>query len=218
MAETKVEMKKSATDDFNIKGHWENIYSTKNAEDVSWYQKCPEYSLDLIKATCVEKTARIIDVGGGASTLVDYLLDYGFENLSVLDIANTAIEQAKTRLGTDAGKIEWLVQDATNFAAEDSFDLWHDRAVFHFLTSIEQRLRYVKTMCRMIDCGGHAIIATFGLDGPEKCSGIDIVRYSPESMAAILGDSFKLVETCSEKHKTPSGNSQSFVYCKFVRV
>ena len=204
--------------DFNRQAHWEGVYSKKKSTEVSWYQLQPECSLELIKATGVDASASIIDIGGGASTLVDFLLDAGYQNLSVLDIAHGAIEQAKSRLGQHADKVEWLEQDITSFIAKESFDVWHDRAVFHFLTDAADRLSYVDVMCNALKPGGHAIVATFNLDGPEKCSGLDVVRYSPESMSAIFGAGFQLVETRSEKHETPGGASQSFVYCRFIRV
>ena len=208
--------------EFNRQAHWEGVYSKKKSTELSWYQQHPEHSLELIKAAGVDPSASIIDIGGGASTLVDFLLDAGYQNLSVLDIAHGAIEQAKSRLGRSkiewADKVEWLEQDITRFIVEKSFDVWHDRAVFHFLTDADDRLRYVEVMSRALKPGGHAIVATFNLDGPEKCSGLDVVRYSPEMMSAIFGEGFQLVETRSEKHETPGGASQSFVYCRFIRV
>ena len=204
--------------DFNRKDHWEHIYSDKGATEVSWYQQRPEISLDLIKATGVEKSAHIIDIGGGASTLVDFLLAAEYQNISVLDISSSAIEQAKVRLGQHADKVEWVEQDITKFIAEESYEVWHDRAVFHFLTDEDDRLKYAQAISSALKPGSHAIIATFDLDGPEKCSGLEIVRYSPETLSAIFSEGFKLVETATEKHKTPGGASQSFVYCRFERV
>ena len=204
--------------DFNRKDHWEQIYSDKKSTEVSWYQQYPQHSLDLIKATGIDLSASIIDIGGGASTLVDFLLDAGYQNLSVLDISPAAIEQAKFRLGKRANKVEWLEQDITLFTADRPFDVWHDRAVFHFLTDTLDRSSYIHTMCRVLSPGAHVIIATFDLNGPEKCSGLDIKRYSPETMSAALGDSFQLLETSTEEHKTPGGSSQSFIYCHFLRV
>ena len=208
--------------DFNRQAHWEGVYSKKKSAEVSWYQQHPEYSLELIKATGVNASASIIDIGGGASTLVDFLLDAGYKNLSVLDISHGAIEQAKFRLGRSkielADKVEWLEHDITRFITCKSFDVWHDRAVFHFLTDAADRLRYLEAMSNVVKPGGHAIVATFNLDGPEKCSGLDVVRYSPETMSAIFGEGFQFVETRSEKHETPGGASQSFVYCRFIRV
>ncbi len=204
--------------DFDRKDHWERIYSDKQSTEVSWYQQHPERSFDLIKATGIDMAARIIDIGGGASTLVDFLLDAGYQNLSVLDIAHSAIEQAKVRLGDRSDKVEWLECDITRFAPEQPYDLWHDRAVFHFLTDETDRSSYVQAMSNALSPGAHAIIATFDLDGPEKCSGLDVVRYSPETMSAVLGENFELVEVSMEEHITPGDSSQSFVYCRFKRV
>jgi len=215
MTNTKSKNKETS---FDRKNHWENIYSGKKATEVSWYQQCPEHSLNLIDATGVEKTASIIDIGGGASTLVDFLLATDYKNLSVLDISSSAIEQAKVRLGQQAVKVNWIVHDITSFVAEKPFDVWHDRAVFHFLTDADDRASYVKNLSDSTQPGAHAIIATFNFDGPEKCSGLDIVRYSTESLSEIFSENFKLIETKTEEHKTPGGASQSFVYCRFVRV
>ena len=204
--------------DFSRKDHWERVYSEKEFTEVGWYQRRPDCSLALIKATGIDDSARIIDIGGGASTLVDFLLEAGFQNLSVLDIAHSAIEQAKTRLGDRADKVDWLECDITKFSPELRFDLWHDRAVFHFLTDEADRSKYVQAMMDALNPGAHVIIATFGLEGPEKCSGLDVVRYSSETMSAVLGDNFQLVETSTEEHQMPGGSLQSFVYCRFKRV
>lgn len=204
--------------EFNRKDHWDDIYSDKKAVEVSWYQQYPQQSLALIKATGVTPQASIIDIGGGASTLVDCLLEAGYQKLSVLDISHAAIEQAKARLARKADRVKWLAQDITTFVTEEAFDVWHDRAVFHFLTDADDRASYVRAMRGALNPGGHVIVATFNLDGPEKCSGLDIVRYSPETMAEVFGDGFKLVETKTENHITPGGASQNFVYCRFIRV
>lgn len=200
------------------KHHWEDVYSAKGSREVSWYQQHPERSLKMIKSTGVNSSADIIDIGGGASTLVDFMLDQGFKNITVLDIAHAAIEQAKLRLGARADEVEWLEQDITEYAPTKLFDIWHDRAVFHFLTDTIDRSSYVHAMSRALKPGAHAIIATFDLEGPEKCSGLDVVRYSPATMSAVLGDSFQLVETFKEEHVTPTGSVQNFVYCKFIRL
>lgn len=207
---------------FNRKDHWESVYSEKQANEVSWYQQHPQCSLELIKATCIDSTARIIDIGGGASTLVDFLLDAGYENMSVLDISHAAIEQAKSRLGDRADKVAWFEQDITGgevdaLLAGGFFDMWHDRAVFHFLTDEHDQSIYVRTLASVLAPGAHAIIAAFDLEGPEKCSGLDIVRYSPETMSSVIGDAFQLVETSTEKHLTPGGYTQSFVFCCFKK-
>jgi len=206
--------------DFDRKEHWDQVYSGKKSTEVSWYQQHPQRSLDLIKATNADLSASIIDIGGGASTLVDCLLDAGYQNLTVLDISPAAIEQAKSRLAADerAARVSWLVQDITELSPDRSFDVWHDRAVFHFLTDADDRTSYVRIMSSVLQPGAQAIIATFDLDGPEKCSGLDVVRYSPESMAAVLGDAFQLLESSTEEHVTPGGSSQNFVYCRFVRL
>ncbi len=210
--------KNTDSPDFNRKDHWEHVYSEKKSTEVSWYQQHPQHSLDLIKATGVDVSARIIDIGGGASTLVDFMLDAGYKNLSVLDISQGAIEQAKSRLGARADKVAWLEHDITAFSPDEPYDLWHDRAVFHFLTDKIDRSSYVHTMSRALKPGAHAIIATFDLNGPEKCSGLDVVRYSPETMSAVLGDNFRLVETSTDEHVTPRASTQNFVYCRFIRV
>ena len=210
--------KNTDSPDFNRKDHWEHVYSGKKPTEVSWYQQHPQHSLELIKATGVDVSARIIEIGGGASTLVDCMLDAGYQNLTVLDIAHGAIEQAKSRLGARADKVAWLEHDITKFSADEPYDIWHDRAVFHFLTDKLDRSSYVHAMSRALKPGAHAIIATFDLNGPEQCSGLDVVRYSPDTMSAVLGDSFQLVETSVEQHVTPRGTLQSFVYCRFKRV
>lgn len=208
--------------DFNRQAHWQGVYSKKKSTELSWYQQHPERSLKLIKATGVDPSASIIDIGGGASTLVDDLLDAGYQNLSVLDIAHGAIEQAKSRLGRSkikwADKVEWLEQDITEFKTDRCFDVWHDRAVFHFLTDEKDRTSYVKAMLSALNIGAHVIIAAFDASGPKKCSGLKVMHYSPEKMSAVLGGSFQLIETRTENHLTPAGASQSFVYCRFIRV
>ena len=209
--------KKNAAD-FDRKSHWEEVYSNKVSTEVSWYQQHPEYSLEHIDATGVKKSARIIDIGGGASTLVDYLLDADYTNLSVLDISHAAIEQARTRLGKRADDVQWFEKDITVFSPQLPFDVWHDRAVFHFLTDPIDRSSYVHVMTRALKPGAFAMIATFDLNGPEQCSGLDVQRYSPESMSAALGDSFELIDTSTEVHVTPNGMMQNFVYCRFMRI
>jgi len=213
--------KKAGKSGFDRKVHWEQVYSAKKPTEVSWYQQRPQHSLELIKATTLDISARIIDIGGGASTLIDCLLEEGYQDLTVLDISRAAIEQAKSRLGQykdrRADKVVWLEQDITEFSAEVPFDIWHDRAVFHFLTDARDRSQYVRAMTHALHHGAHAIIATFSPDGPEKCSGLEVVRYSPETMSAVLGDSFQLVDASTEEHVTPGGSLQNFVYCRFIK-
>jgi len=210
--------KKTDNPDFNRKCHWENVYSTKESTEVSWFQQRPEYSLELIKATRVGTSAYIIDIGGGSSTLVDLLLDAGYQDLAVLDISHGAIKQAKNRLGDIANKVAWIEEDITSFSSTRSFQVWHDRAVFHFLTDAEDRASYIRALTGALKPGSHVIIATFDLDGPEKCSGLEVVRYSAETLSGVLGDAFQLVETSTEEHATPGGLTQSFIYCRFIRV
>ena len=200
------------------KKHWEQVYSQRQSTEVSWYQQHPEGSLELIDATGVKQSASIVDIGGGASTLVDFLLKAGYKHLSVLDISPAAIKQAKSRLGSDESKVEWIEQDITEFKTDSCFDVWHDRAVFHFLTDEKDRTSYVKAMLSALNIGAHVIIAAFDANGPKKCSGLKVMHYSPEKMSAVLGGSFQLIETRTENHLTPGGAKQSFVYCHFIRV
>lgn len=198
--------------------HWQGIYAGKSAPSVSWYQDTPRTSLDLIHETGLGHDAAIVDVGGGASTLVDHLLAEGFTRLSVLDIASAGLEQARVRLGAKADKVLWLTEDATTWRPGATFDLWHDRAVFHFLTDPSDRAGYRAALGNALRPGGWVILATFALDGPEKCSGLPVVRYSPETLSAELGPDFALLDVRSEAHMTPGGASQSFVYGLFRKV
>ena len=198
----------------NKKSHWENIYQTKAINEVSWYRDHLENSLQMIGNTGVDKTAAIIDVGGGTSTLVDDLLADGYGNVAVLDISSRAIAESQKRLEHAAERVDWLVADITQAdLPENYYDVWHDRAVFHFLTDAEDRRKYVQIAMRSLKVGGHIIVASFGLEGPRKCSGLDVVRYSPESMHGEFGDQFRLVRSVKESHETPFGTTQEFVYC-----
>jgi len=198
--------------------HWEHVYQTKRETDVSWYQPHLERSLDLILRTGVGPDARIVDIGGGASTLVDDLLDRGFRHITVVDIAKASLDAAKKRLGERAAKVTWLVGDITALDfPSDSFDLWHDRAVFHFFTSEVDRQAYLERVCCAVKKGGHVVLATFGPGGPEKCSGLPVVRYGAGELHATFGDAFRLVEHLEEQHHTPWGTGQEFVYCMCVR-
>jgi len=203
---------------YSREDHWEHVYSGKKSKEESWYQQHPQHSLELIKATGIDASARIIDIGGGATTLIDLMLDAGFQNLSVLDISHNAIEQAKSRLGARADKLTWLEHDITEFSPDEPYEVWHDRAVFHFLTDKLDRSSYVRMMSRALKPGAHAIIATFDLNGAEQCSGLDVACYSPDTMSAVLGDNFQLVETSTEVLETPRASKQHFVYCRFKRV
>lgn len=197
------------------KQHWEQVYADKKPEEVSWHQDNPGFSLDLIERTGIGMDAPIIDVGGGASRLVDALLDRGYRDITVLDIANSALEHAEARLGSRARQVEWLEADVTAFEPVRRYDLWHDRAVFHFLTDPADRGRYREALRHGLLPGSHVIIATFAPDGPEKCSGLPVARYSPEALQAELGDAFELVASESETHLTPAGKEQKFVGCLF---
>lgn len=194
--------------------HWNNIYSTKSSEKVSWFQDHANQSLNLISETGVEKTASIIDVGGGASTLVDDLLKNGYENLTILDISESALGVAKNRLGESGKNIKWLVGDITEInLPKQNYDVWHDRAVFHFLNEKEQRISYIKNVFNSLKPGGHIIVSTFAEDGPLQCSGLPVSRYSADELHAEFGNKFKLIAHNKEKHITPAGNVQMFVYC-----
>jgi len=196
------------------KTHWEGVYHTKSPKEVSWFQEHSEVSLDLIKRMEINKNAHIIDIGGGASTLVDDLLLDGFHHLTVLDISAAALYTAQQRLGTRGSQVEWLEADITRVHLPPSrYDVWHDRAVFHFLTDAEDRASYVSTVRAAVKPGGHVVVATFGPEGPLRCSGLEVVRYSPDSLHGEFGAAFELVEHTSERHHTPFGTEQQFIYC-----
>jgi 2-polyprenyl-3-methyl-5-hydroxy-6-metoxy-1,4-benzoquinol methylase len=202
----------------NAGAHWEKIYHTIAPDAVSWYSPHLETSLALIERAAGGCSASIIDVGGGASTLVDDLLGQGFENLTVLDISETALALAKTRLGQAAERVHWLLADVVHAALPShAYDVWHDRAVFHFLTAPEDRAGYVRNVMHAVKRGGHVIVSTFGLEGPAKCSGLDVVRYDAESLHDQFGKRFRLVESAKEIHQTPFGKTQQFLYC-YCRV
>lgn len=195
--------------------HWNKVYETRGADEVSWYQRRPDVSLALIAESGVGKEAGIIDVGGGASTLVDRLLDAGYRGLAVLDISGTALRLSRKRLGSRADAVEWFEADVTTFSPPHRFGLWHDRAVFHFLTSAADRRAYVATLKRVLEPGGGVIIATFALGGPAKCSGLAVVRYDAKGMSAELGPDFTLLEVRRETHVTPGKAEQPFVYFRY---
>lgn len=198
------------------KDHWENVYKTKATDAVSWYQQYPERSLRLVRETGVPLDAPIIDIGGGASKLVDELLESGYSNLTVLDISAAALAAAQQRLGDRSESVKWIESDiAVVSLPKQVFDVWHDRAVFHFLTSAADRKTYIEKVLHAIKPGSHVIIATFAEDGPEKCSGLPVMRYSAEALSAELGERFKLIKHEKEEHHTPFGTVQSFGYCYF---
>jgi 2-polyprenyl-3-methyl-5-hydroxy-6-metoxy-1,4-benzoquinol methylase len=194
--------------------HWENIYRTKAPDAVSWYRLHLDRSLGLIELASPDHTASIIDVGGGESTLVDDLLDRGYQGITILDVSQTALDVTKARLGKPGAQVHWICADVTQAELPShSFDVWHDRAVFHFLTAPEQRMAYVRLVARAVRPGGYVIVSTFGPEGPTKCSGLDVVRYDANSLHGEFGGRFKLVESSKELHETPFGTTQQFLYC-----
>jgi ubiquinone/menaquinone biosynthesis C-methylase UbiE len=198
----------------NRKQHWEQVYATKASDSVSWFQEHAEQSLQLVHNTGLGKDAAIIDVGGGASRLVDDLMAEGYIDLTVLDLSSAALAVAKQRLGKHADTVHWTEGDITRAKFPiHRFDIWHDRAVFHFLTDPADRHAYVERVMRAVHPGGHVIIATFAEDGPEKCSGLPVMRYQPETLHAEFGEAFHLVKHNKEAHHTPFGTEQQFVYC-----
>jgi SAM-dependent methyltransferase len=199
------------------KAHWERVYTTRSAREVSWYQPHADQSLELIRSVASGNPCRVIDVGGGASTLVDDLLALGAFDVSVLDISETALQVARDRLGRLQQQVHWLAGDIESIdLPRAAYDVWHDRAVFHFMTTAEQRAAYVAQVRRAVRPGGHVIVAAFGPDGPLQCSGLPVMRYSPEELHDEFGGAFELVEHKTEAHRTPAGGLQQFVYCHCV--
>ncbi|UQR63450.1 class I SAM-dependent methyltransferase [Bradyrhizobium sp. C-145] len=197
--------------------HWDNVYATKGEAEVSWFQSSPTTSLAMIRAANLDPEAAIIDIGGGASRLVDALLQDGHRNVAVLDLSSNALDVAKKRLGAAASAVEWIVADATTWRPAKTYDLWHDRAAFHFLTESRDRAAYVERLRSALAPGGHVIIATFAPDGPEKCSGLPVQRHDSASLLAELGAEFELIETRRETHRTPWDSTQAFQFSRFRR-
>ncbi len=198
----------------NDKTHWSQIYQSKLPGDVSWYQERPNISLDLIRATNVDTTAPIIDVGAGASTLVDFLLEASYSDLTLLDISPQALQIVRDRLGDRATNVQFFEGDVTQLELpERRYRIWHDRAVFHFLTDAASQERYIEQVRRSVVIGGHVIVATFAPDGPEQCSGLSVGRYDALSLHHVFGQDFTLVDSQSERHQTPWGSEQKFTYC-----
>ena len=194
--------------------HWDTVYRTKASDAVSWYRPHLETSMNLIERVAPDLSASIIDVGGGESTLVDDLLAKGYRSISVLDISPTAIDVARKRVRDLGQNVTWIVGDITRAELPSrSYDVWHDRAVFHFLTAQEDRAAYVQRVTNAMKSGGHVIVATFGPEGPTKCSGLDVVRYDAESLHGQFGRQFQLMESATELHNTPLGTTQQFLYC-----
>lgn len=202
----------------DAKTHWEKVYTTKEPEKVSWYRAHLETSLALIERASHSQSASIIDIGAGESTLVGDLLEKGYEHITVLDVSQTAFDVTKKRLGPVAEQVNWIVADITQVELEPlAYDVWHDRAVFHFLTSADQRAAYVRNVARAVKPGGHVIVSTFGPEGPAKCSGLEVMRYDAQSLHGEFGQRFRLVESSKELHNTPFGSTQQFLYC-YCRV
>ena len=203
---------------FNRKEHWEKIYSTKKLNEVSWYQPTPETSLKFIEELKISKSASIIDIGGGDSFLIDNLLELGYTNLTLLDISKKAIERAKKRLGEKAKHVKWIEADASDFTPAKNYDLWHDRAAFHFLTDESDIKNYLVAAETGVKESGNLIIGTFSTDGPKKCSGIEITQYSENSMINKFGKTFKKIDCKMIRHQTPFNTTQSFVFCSFKKM
>jgi len=201
------------------KSHWDRIYKIKGPSEVSWYKDHLETSLQIVKKLGVDSSAHIIDVGGGTSSFALDLVKEGFKNITVLDISPVALSIARSIFGLDADKIVWIEGDITSVdLPKDWYDIWHDRALFHFLLDLKERRSYVRIMENCLKKGAHAIIATFAIDGPPKCSGLDVIRYTPYTLQNELGEGFKLVESVGEKHITPWGTEQRFIYCCFKKL
>lgn len=205
-------------DNFDRQKHWEHIYNSKSLEEVSWFQPKPETSLVFINELNISKNAKIIDVGGGDSYLVDHLLDMGYTDVSVLDISEKAIERAKKRLGKKADLVKWIVSDVTTFQPTEKYDLWHDRAAFHFLTQEDEINKYLDIVQNNIQSSGFLILGTFSEQGPEKCSGIKIKQYTETSLSRLFENQFKRTKCITVDHKTPSGSLQNFVFGCFVKL
>ncbi len=203
---------------FDRKKHWENIYKTKDLKDVGWFQPTPDTSLDFIKQFNVPTTAKIIDIGGGDSYLVDHLLNMGYQDISVLDISEAAINRAKLRLSDKATNVKWIVADAANFKPTEKYDFWHDRAAFHFLTNEQEISNYLKAAQENINPSGVLVIGTFSEQGPKKCSGIEIKQYSETTMTNLLKKFFEKIKCITVDHKTPFGTIQNFVFCSFRKI
>ena len=197
------------------KKHWETVYETKNPEQVSWTQDIPKTSLEFINSFGLDRTAKIIDIGGGDSKLVDYLLEEGFENITVLDISEKSLKKAQNRLGEKANKVNWIVSDITEFEPKTTFDVWHDRATFHFLTTPEQIKKYIKTARNSVT--GFLTIGTFSQDGPKKCSGLDIKQYNEAQLTTELKNGFDKIKCVTENHITPFNTKQNFLFCCFKK-
>lgn len=200
------------------KEHWEKIYATKQPEEVSWTQPVPQTSLDFIHSFDLPKSASVIDVGGGDSKLVDCLLEEGFENITVLDISQHALDRAKERLGEKAEKVKWVVSDITQFQPTTTYDVWHDRATFHFLTTDDQIVKYLSTVKAATTQNAYLTFGTFSTDGPTKCSGLTIKQYDETTLTAELNKDFDKIRCITEDHTTPFNTKQNFLFCSFRKL
>lgn len=205
-------------ENFDRKKHWENIYKTKQLNEVSWFQPTPETSLEFFKQFNVPLTAKVIDIGGGDSLLVDNLLDLGYQDITVLDISAAALERAKQRLGVRANMVKWIVADAATFKPIEKYDFWHDRAAFHFLTEEKEISDYLNTARQSINPSGVLVLGTFSEQGPKKCSGIEIKQYTETTMTNRLKDFFEKIKCITIDHKTPFNTIQNFVFCSFRKL
>lgn len=197
----------------NRKEHWDHIYEAKAPQELSWFQQSPTVARRMLELAGATTRSSVIDVGGGVARLADYLLAHGYERVTVLDVSRVALDYSRKRLGSAAERVRWIVGDVLEVSLPEQYDIWHDRAVFHFLTDMSERRRYSEQLFDALEPGAHAIIATFAEDGPERCSGLPCVRYSPQALAAELGRSrFRLVTSMKEAHKTPRGTEQRFQY------
>jgi ubiquinone/menaquinone biosynthesis C-methylase UbiE len=212
------EQRKSRSRNTDSQKHWESVYSTRTTDQVSWYQVRPQLSLRLIRNSGIGFEAPIIDVGGGASNLVDALLEKGYSNITVMDISEAALNASRARLGELAERVRWITADVAAFEPDRRFALWHDRALFHFMTRRKPRRAYIESMRRALRNGGQAIIATFAVHGPRKCSGLEVVRYDAEHLLDELGPGYEMLQTVDETHLTPAGAVQEFTYFRLRRL
>jgi ubiquinone/menaquinone biosynthesis C-methylase UbiE len=204
--------------DISRKAHWENVYTTKREREVSWFQENPAPSLELIALAGLPADASIIDIGGGASRLVDALVDRNVRQITVLDLSAAALDAARERLGDRGAGVEWVAADFTTWEPSQTYDLWHDRAAFHFLTDASDRSAYVRHLKRAVRSGGHVIIGTFAPDGPERCSGLPVMRYDAGILGTVLGTDFELMDSRRHDHVTPWGAVQRFQFSTFRRA
>jgi SAM-dependent methyltransferase len=211
-------VEKEAMNDVSRQSHWEKVYATKGENEVSWFQETPAPSLELIELAGAIQTSAIIDIGGGTSRLADCLVSQGYQDVTVLDLSAAALASARARIGDNANQVTWITADVTSWEPSRTYDVWHDRAALHFLTDPKDQAAYVARLRRALRPGGHAIIGTFALDGPERCSGLVVNRHDADSLAAILGAGFELIDTRRHEHITPWGATQKFQFSTFRRL